>query len=217
VTPHPDAAERRRALLETAAVAAALHAYIGLWRPTLAVDLGAVLATLVVVLVLFRRRGETCASLGIGFGPSFAAASRFLAPLAFLAAAGSCAIRAGHGPLAPEAGPVSPADLAVSLATYPLWGFLQQLFYLGFVMRGLARGGLPIGAAGALAGVAYGLVHAPNWPLVAATVPLGLAFAWVYARAPNLLAIGLVHGIAGSFVHQVAGLDLEVGARYGVE
>lgn len=231
MTPHADPAERRRSLVETLALAGALHAYILFWRPRLAVDFGAIALTLLACTALFRRRGETLASLGICFplkcpyvtsvptgtrtgAAAFRAAARLLTPLVLAVVLGSSAIRAAHGPAGPHDEPVFPG-LLISVATYPLWGFLQQLFYLGFVMRGLARGGVPVRAAGAIAGAAYGLVHAPNWPLVAATLPLGLTFAAVYARAPSLLAIGIAHGIAGAFGHEVLGLDFEVGARFG--
>lgn len=206
--------DSRTSLIETVLVVSALHAYALFWRPALLVDLVAVLVALAVVLALFRRRGETARSLGITGAAAARAAARRLVPLVALIAAGATAARlALGGPLA-EARPFFPGFF-IALVTYPLWGFLQQLFYLGFVSRGLVRAGASPTLAAVIAGTLYGLVHAPNWPLVGCTVPLGLWLALVYARAPGLLPIGIAHGIGGAFALYVLGLDLEIGARLG--
>lgn len=211
--PHPSRRERRLAIAETALMVAALHGYTLFFRPSLAIDLVAILVAVAVVTALFRRRGETARSLGIAARrQAFARAAQRLFPVAAIAVVGSIAVRAGHGPLRPQ--PLDAASLAIAVSTYPFWGGLQQLFYLGFVLRGLVRGGVPRRVATGVTIALFALVHAPNWPLVLATFALELVVAPVYRRAPSLAAIGIVHGIAGSFAHEVMGLDLEVGARF---
>ncbi len=200
------------AAVETLALVIGLHAYLLFFRPSLAWDLATIGVAFAAVMALFWRRGETAASLGIADRAANARAARMLVPVVAAALAAAAAWRLAVGP--EKARPLWPG-VAVALLAYPLWGFLQQLFYLGFVQRGLARSGVPMHVAGVIAGALYGLVHAPNWLLTAATAPLGVAFGLVYARAPGLLAIGVAHGVAGAIALYVAGLDLEIGARLG--
>ena len=165
----------------------------------------------VLVALLLRRRGESLRSLGL---TDFAAQRRALAPLGLLGltiVAGAVAWYAWSGALRPG---YDAKGLLLGLAIYPLWGLAQQVLYLGFVWRGLLRARVPVAVATTVTTLAFGLVHLPNWPLVALTAPLGLAFAVVYQRAPALLLIALVHGIAGALALKLLGLNLEIGALY---
>jgi membrane protease YdiL (CAAX protease family) len=210
--PHADARERRLALLETALVLAAFHAYVYFGRPSLGVDYVVLGGLTLAVFAAFRRRGETART--IAYLGDLRGAARLAGPAALLTILGASAIRlAVGGSIGPRDGPVFPGVL-VACAVYPIWGFAQQLFYVGFAWRGLIRGGLPPLAATLVSGVLFGVIHAPNWPLVLATLPLGLFCAWCYRRAPSVLVLGILHGIGGALAMKVLGLDLEIGAGF---
>ena len=203
---------RYRPILVSLGVAAALQAYFLAARPSLAVDGAVLLLFTGAVVLLLRQRGESFRSVGITLGPVNRKALGYLIPGAAVMIAGAIGLRLAFPPLDPP--PLFPGIL-LGLLLYPLWGFLQQLFYLGFVERGLERSGIPARLAAVLAGVAYGVVHAPNWPLVAATTPMGVYLALVYLRAPALLPIAFVHGLGGALAIFVIGLDLAIGSAYG--
>jgi membrane protease YdiL (CAAX protease family) len=203
------ARERRVTLLETALLLAAIHAYAWFGQPSAAADCAALGATGAVMLAILARRGEDARSLG-ALG-EVRGALLLVGPAAAATAAIAIALRLALGPARPV--PLYP-DLLEDLATYPLWGLAQQLLYIGVVYRGLVRAGADPRAAGAASSVLFALIHAPNWPLVAATLPLGLACAAIYRRAPSLVALGLLHGVGGTLAEVVLGMDLEVGAGF---
>ena len=210
IAPAPvETTERRRALLETALVMGAFHAYIYFGRPSFAADLGVLGGLTVAVFAIFARRGETAAS--VAYLGDVRRAARLLWPFALASVLGATALRLAFGPVRPME--VFPG-IFLALLAYPVWGFVQQLFYVGFMYRGLVRGGLSEPSAIAASGLAFGLIHAPNWLLVAATLPLGLVCAWAYRRAPSILVLGLLHGIGGALAMKVLGMDLEIGAGF---
>jgi membrane protease YdiL (CAAX protease family) len=198
------------ALVETALVLGAFHGFVWIPRPFW-VDLVCVFGLLAAVVAAFRRRGETPKTLGMVLDARAGRAVKLLLPFLGLAIAGALAFYLTRGPLIDR--PLWPGFL-VAVLTYPIWGFLQQLFYLGFGYRGLRRAGVPQGVAAIAAGLLYGMIHAPNWPLVLLTTPMGLYLAWVYTRSASLIPIGIVHGIGGAFAIYLFGLDLNIGAGY---
>lgn len=202
---------RKRHAIELALVVGGLHAYFLWGRFGLLADVLVLAVLTVVVVASLRRRGETRRSLGIALDRRAWITLRLLVPVVVVAVAGSLLFRGLLGAIAER--PIFPG-IAVALLAYPLWGFAQQLFYLGFLGRGLVHVGVSKRRAALIAGLLFGLVHVPNWPLVGVTLPYGLIAASIYVRAPALLPIGLVHGIGGACMIYLVGLDLEIGATY---
>lgn len=123
------------------------------------------------------------------------AAAGKVAPIVALLAAAMIGVGwwRGHFPLPRE---------AWLLLLYPLWGTVQQFFLNAMVFRNLQRwlGGPK---AMALAAALFSLSHAPDWPLVALTLPAGVVFTWAYRRHPNLWVLGLAHGALGALAWSV--------------
>ena len=76
---------------------------------------------------------------------------------------------------------------------YILWGFVQQYLVQAFILRRLLQAGVGRFAAVLLAAALFGIVHAPNWPLVALTFGAGLIWSRLFLAAPNLIVLGLSH------------------------
>jgi hypothetical protein len=86
------------------------------------------------------------------------------------------------------------------LALYPIWGWIQQFLVQALLARNLQLG-VPALASpwriAPLAAICFGIVHWPDWWLVAATCALGLVFTPIYLRERNLWPLGLWHGWLG--------------------
>jgi uncharacterized protein len=95
---------------------------------------------------------------------------------------------------------------------YPAWGLIQQFLLLGIVVGNLERlGGLCQRKALIVLIVAliFGLVHAFNVRLVAATFFLGLVIVPMYLQHRNLWPLGVLHGwLGGLFYLWVENRDL---------
>jgi hypothetical protein len=81
---------------------------------------------------------------------------------------------------------------------YPVWGIAQQFLLQGIVWSNLSAR-LPRAVAQPLAAVLFSLAHAPDWPVMALTLPLGLATIEHYRRWPNLWVLGTAHALLGTF------------------
>ena len=92
------------------------------------------------------------------------------------------------------------------LAALPFWGLLQQYVLQAFIYRRLKlillasqmsaeRQAERTRVAIVIAALLFGLIHAPNWPLMMLTLIAGLVWCWVYEHAPNLYAIAISHGL----------------------
>ena len=88
---------------------------------------------------------------------------------------------------------VSLKRLANLVAVYPLWGIAQQYFLQAFMLRRLRQACIPPPVAAILAAVLFGLLHAPNWALVAGVTFTGLVSCTLFIRRPNLFTLGLAH------------------------
>ncbi len=105
-----------------------------------------------------------------------------------------------------------PAHALPLFLVYPVWGLTQQFLALGVVTRELER----VEALRRrkallvlLVALAFGLVHAFNPRLVAATFLLELAIVPLYLRHRNLWPLGVLHGwLGGLFYLWVEGRDL---------
>lgn len=97
-----------------------------------------------------------------------------------------------------------PPHLVVLFLLYPIWGVIQQFLVLGVVVGNLEKlpvlGSRPLLLV-ALGATIFGLVHAPQWMLVAGTTGLALLYVPLYLRHRNLWPLGVVHGWVGSLFY----------------
>ena len=81
---------------------------------------------------------------------------------------------------------------------YPAWGIAQQFLLQAIVWSNLSAR-LPRGVAQPLAAALFAASHAPDWPIMALTLPVGLAAIEHYRRWPNLWVLGTAHALLGTF------------------
>ncbi|MFI5143836.1 MAG: type II CAAX prenyl endopeptidase Rce1 family protein [Thermoanaerobaculales bacterium] len=153
-----------------------------------------VLASLVVWLAYAAARVRADRGVlrawGFGWDALRAAATPLVAVTAALTALALVyGVAVGHVP--------PPHGFWVVLALYPIWGVAQQFLLNPILARNFEQF-VPAGAALAAAALGYSLSHAPDWPMVALTLPAGVLWVWLYRRFPSLWAIGIAHGVIGT-------------------
>lgn len=152
---------------------------------------------------IFRRWGFRSDNLPQA---SAAAVAVFVVGVAGLAVAG----RWLHGSLS------FPAHALLLFLVYPVWGWVQQMLVLGIVAGNLERLGLRHrGALILVVAALFGLLHAGNLRLAAATFLLELVLVPLYFRWRNLWPLGVLHGwLGGLFYLWVENRDLWI-ERFG--
>ena len=87
-------------------------------------------------------------------------------------------------------------------AIYPIFGILQQ-----FVLNALLAANLSDLLPGkrvsivVISALLFGLVHAPDVPLMACTFVAGLVWVPLFLRCRNLLPLGICHGLLGTLTY----------------
>ena len=81
---------------------------------------------------------------------------------------------------------------------YPAWGIAQQFLLQAIVWSNLSAR-LPRAVAQPLAAALFSASHAPDWPIMALTLPVGLLSIEHYRRWPNLWVLGTAHALLGTF------------------
>lgn len=94
-----------------------------------------------------------------------------------------------------------PLPSIVIFALYPFWSFIQQFAVQDLVALNLERLGLPRLGVILLTGLLFGLVHLPDWELVALTGAAGWAWTWLFLRKRNLYPIALLHAVLGTLTY----------------
>ncbi|MCI0341792.1 MAG: hypothetical protein L0216_11695 [Planctomycetales bacterium] len=94
-----------------------------------------------------------------------------------------------------------PATAPLLFALYPFWGLLQQFLLQGLVAGNLERLGLPRPALVAVAAALFGLVHLPDWPMVALTAVAGAFWVPLFLLTRNLFPLAIVHGWLGGLAY----------------
>ena len=87
-------------------------------------------------------------------------------------------------------------DVLFSLAAYLPWGLVQEYALNGYFLNRFDTA-FSKHAASALAAALFCAVHAPNYFLMAVTLPLAWYATIVYQRTRNLYLLGLGHAIIG--------------------
>ncbi len=193
----PDTREKRMALIELLAVPAfLLYEWAALppyeWRPTDWMAIGFLL--LWIGAGFWRDRGAW-RDWGLTHERFGRAANLLVIPTAVMLAV---PLLVGHFVTGGEG---DPGRLAVALATYPLWAFLQLLVFQVFVVRRLKVLGASSASIVLVAAGTFTLVHWPNGVVMAACFGGALVWTTVYLRAPNLYAVALSMGLAAGMFH----------------
>jgi len=94
-----------------------------------------------------------------------------------------------------------PRSFFVVLALYPAWGLAQQFLVQGVVAENLRRLGVAPRLIVPVAALLFGLVHAPDWPLVGLCAVAGLFWTRLFFKTANLIPLGLSHGWLGALVY----------------
>ena len=88
-------------------------------------------------------------------------------------------------------------NTVVLLATYPIWGLVQQFMLVALLadnVAALSRERVPEWATVLLAACIFALVHLPVLPLVVATFFLGLITTTVFLKTRSIWVPGVFHG-----------------------
>jgi len=162
--------------------------YIWLWRATHPYLWIAILGGLLLSHVL---HGESTHELGFDRTRLRECAHRF-APLLTVLALAMIA-----GGLLLNTTRRIPTDQAfLALFAYLPWGVLQQYMLNGYFLNRFDRAFTP-GASAWLTAVLFGVVHSPNWFLMAVGLVGGWCATQVYRRHRNLLFLGIAHATIG--------------------
>lgn len=92
--------------------------------------------------------------------------------------------------------PIGFEQAMLSFALYLPWGLFQQYLLNGYFLRRFEMAFSPPAAA-IFAASLFGLVHSPNWFLMAITPAGAYVAIRVYRRYRNLYFLGLAHAIIG--------------------
>ena len=94
---------------------------------------------------------------------------------------------------------VTPGFVAALIAFVP-WAYLQQAlfqFYLLGRVRALV-GNVPSLVVAVVNGLLFGVLHLPDWALVAVTIVAGGVWSWYYLHDRYLTPIALSHAVLGT-------------------
>ena len=94
-----------------------------------------------------------------------------------------------------------PGGALLVAAVYPIWSFVQQFLLQALVAGNLERLGLRRAVIVPVAAAAFGLVHAPDLPLMALCAAAGLAWTAIYLRHRNLFVPALAHAWLGTLIY----------------
>lgn len=214
---HPPGWVRLLLAAEVLAVSGGLLAYAMFWMPihardvrwvhyVLALGIGAVAPVLANLL-----HGDRPPDSGLRFD-NLRASAKDVVPVTLAMAAGIIAVGLWRN----EFHWLSWRRFAEIAGTYLVWGFVQQYVLQAFALRRLRQAGLPATTAAIAAATLFGLVHSPNWPLVAVTILGGIVWCWLFLRRPNLITLGLAHAtLAVLIYHAWSSLErMTIGRMY---
>lgn len=115
--------------------------------------------------------------------------------------------------------PMFGLNFFIALALYLPWALLQQTLFQ-FYLLGRLRALFPYASPLLLSvfnGIAYGMVHAPNWDVVLVTILGGVFWSYSYHRDRYVLPIAISHAVLGStYYYWLTGRDLiaEMGRQF---
>lgn len=95
-------------------------------------------------------------------------------------------------------------DLLPLFVLYPVWGLVQQTLVQGMVARNLREAEGRVRSPYVitpLTALLFGVIHLPDWKLMAATTGIGLAFTPIYLKYRNVWPLGVYHGLLGALFY----------------
>lgn len=138
----------------------------------------------------WRRQPEVFRAWGFRWDNAGRAARALTLPVLAVATA-LLAVGASLGQLPPLA-----RLIGLAMAYLP-WGVAQQFLLNAILVRNL-EATCGARAAAALGALLFSASHAPDWPVVALTLPAGWLWAEAYRRHPNLWVLGASHALLGA-------------------
>jgi membrane protease YdiL (CAAX protease family) len=132
-------------------------------------------------------------------------------PAALICLFGGIAARQFGAPWIDNPPPILGVNFLIALALYLPWALLQQTLFQ-FYLLGRLRALFPYASPMLLSvfnGIAYGMVHAPNWDVVLVTILGGIFWSYSYHRDRYVLPIAISHAVLGStYYYWLTGRDL---------
>lgn len=137
-------------------------------------------------------------------------------PAVVICFVGGAVGRSAQFELFKDATPMFSWNFLLALLLYLPWALLQQTLFQ-FYLLGRLRALFPYASPLLLSvfnGIAYGMVHAPQWPVVAVTILGGIFWSYSYHRDRYVLPIAISHAVTGTcFYYWLYGRDLIDGMR----
>jgi hypothetical protein len=87
----------------------------------------------------------------------------------------------------------------VGMASYAIWGTLQELLFLGYFNTRIRKGLSSPLLSALLTAIVFGLFHLTAYTLMAICFLVMIVWALIFQAAPNVILMGIVHGISGGF------------------
>lgn len=160
-------------------------------------------------------RGEGYRHVGFSWN-NFARSLRTMGP----AVLGIAALLVAGGAVWHTFRDVTLRTAVVGFFLYCVWGLFQQYLLNGFLLNRLVEmaGGLASHWLLLLVAVIFSVIHAPNWFLMAVTLPAGYLSGLVYLRYRNLFVLAFAHALLGCLLYLVVpdsiSHSLYVGPQY---
>jgi membrane protease YdiL (CAAX protease family) len=145
-------------------------------------------------------RGEGCRHVGFSW-TNFATSVRSLGP----AVAGIAVLLLAGGAVEHTFRDVTLRTAVIGFLLYCVWGLFQQYLLNGFLLNRMVEmaGGIASHWLLLPLAVVFSLIHAPNWFLMAVTLPAGYLSGLVYLRYRNLFVLALSHALIGCLLYLV--------------
>lgn len=145
-------------------------------------------------------RGEGCRHIGFSW-KNFATGFRSLGP----AVGGIAVLLLAGGAVEHTFRNVPLRTAVIGFLLYCVWGLFQQYLLNGFFLNRMVEMAGGIASHWLLLPLAlvFSVIHAPNWFLMAVTLPAGYLSGLVYLRYRNLFVLALSHALLGCLLYLV--------------
>lgn len=139
-------------------------------------------------------RGEGCRHIGFCWN-NFSRSVRNLGP----AVVGIAALLIAGGAVWHTFRDVTLRTAVIGFLIYCVWGLFQQYMLNGFLLNRMVEmaGGISSHWLLLPLAIVFSAIHAPNWFLMAVTLPAGYLSGFAYLRYRNLFVLALSHALLG--------------------
>jgi hypothetical protein len=145
-------------------------------------------------------RGEGCRHVGFSSN-NFVRGVRSLGP----AVIGIAVLLLAGGAIEHTFRDVTLRTAVAGFLLYCVWGLFQQYLLNGFFLNRMVEmaGGIASHRLLLPLALVFSVIHAPNWFLMAVTLPAGYLSGFVYLRYRNLFVLALSHAVLGGLLYLV--------------